>query len=69
MLKRDLSRIKTTKESLKEILLLIKYAHSCKRGEHSSSYKQYISLIKKHKLKYIILKNRKQVNSFLNKII
>lgn|SRR3989344_1455229 len=66
ILKRYLSKPGMHKESFKEVIFLIKYAHSYKRGGHSSSYHQHLSLVKKHKRKYVILKNRKQMNSFLN---
>ena len=69
ILKRYLSKHNSIhKESLKDVIFLINYAHSYKKGTHSSSYNQHIALVKKHKRKYIILKNVKQVNSFLNKI-
>lgn len=68
ILKRYFKRSGAHEESFKDALYLVKYAHSYKKGGHSSSYNIHISLVKKHKLKYIILKNTKQINRFIEKI-
>ena len=55
------------RESIRDAISLIKYAHSYKNGDHESGYKHHLFLIKKHKLKYLILKSPNQINTFIKK--
>jgi len=68
ILMRHIGRMGVEKETWRDAINLVKYAHRYKHGEHSSGYKSHISLVKKHKLKYVVLKNNRQIALFLEGI-
>ena len=53
------------RNSLKDSLKLIKEVYKYKTGDHSVSYKSHKSLIKKHKINYVIIKNKKELKKFM----
>ncbi len=61
---------KSIEECWKDCFGLIKYSRTYKRksNEDSESYKSHREIINKHKINFIILRNRKQINKFLGDI-
>ena len=62
---------KSIEESWKDCLGLIKYSGKYKRksNEDSESYKSHKEIINKHKINFIILRNKKQINKFLKDVL
>lgn len=70
ILKRYIKRkIKGNSESIKDCFNLIKYSSKYKK-EHKNpeSYQNHKSIIKRHNKKFIIIKNKRQINRFLNNL-
>jgi adenylate kinase family enzyme len=68
ILMRYLGKIWAKEHRLGDTIGLIRYAHRYKHGEHSSSYGQHMALLKKHRARYVVLKNNGQVKRFIDKI-
>jgi len=62
---------KNIKEGWKDCLGLIKYSGKYKKksNENSASYKSHREIINKHKINFIILRNKKQINKFLKDVL
>jgi len=57
--------LKKRDSTLKDTLNLIKYAGKYKKETYSASYKSHKALLKEHKINFISIKNKKQLNEFL----
>jgi len=64
--KRYVKRKGKYKENIKDLLKLINFIRKYKSKKNKKGYNLHMKLINKHKVEYIILKNNKQINEFLN---
>ena len=55
-------------EDFKNLLRLIKYVKSYKKGKHKGSYTCHKKIIDKHKKNLIVIKNNSQIKELLEKL-
>jgi len=66
---RFLRKNKAERESLRDIIKLVKYVKGYKKSVTETGYKHHLHLMSKHKLNYFILKNSKEINQFISSFI
>lgn len=57
------------KESLKDLVELIKYAKSYHNKDMACGYSKHKLLIEKHKAEFVYIRSKKELNKFLNEFV
>jgi len=68
VISRFFKRRREHKESFKDLFVLIKYVISYRNKNQSAGYYKHKRLIEKHKVNFICIKNKKELNKFLRRI-
>ncbi len=63
--KRYIQRRKDKRETLRDCINLIKYARSYKEAEGTTSYQAHKKVIKKHRVNFIIINNKKDIKNLI----
>ncbi len=69
IIRRFLKRRQKHKESWKDLITLIKYVRNYRKKDQPAGYYKHKELIDKHKVDFVHIKTKKELNNFIHELI
>lgn len=68
IINRFIRRKSKHKENLRDLITLIKYVINYRKKDQSAGYYKHKNLIEKHKVRFVCIRNKRELNNFLKEI-